>query len=278
MHTKGLVFLGTTLLGAALAVACSDEDDPAGPGTNTGDGGTNTPVDSGGGNTDAAKADTGTPDGGGTTYKAITTFKETRVDNAINPYGLTFGQDGNIYVSGSTHQLPGPDQKLAVWRFKADGTLDTAFGTNGVVTVGLAGAETLVYQAFVQGKPLAIITSDGVTHELPAIEPPPRSRPVHPAQIYSAVTAALLAWVLWSFYPFRRRDGEVTALMITLYPIARFFEESIRVDESAVFGTGLSISQNISILLFLTALGMWVWLLRKPAGNLAFPQTAVASR
>ena len=148
---------------------------------------------------------------------------------------------------------------------------------DGNTLVGVAGAETLVYQAFAQGKPLTIVTSDGATHELPAIQPPPRSRPVHPAQIYSTITASLLAWVLWSFYPFRRRDGEVTALMITLYPIARFFEESIRIDEAAVFGTGLSISQNVSILLLLAAVGMWVWLLRKPAGNLAFPQTAVTS-
>ena len=140
------------------------------------------------------------------------------------------------------------------------------------------GAQVLLYQAFVGGDPLVVETADGVAHELPAIEPPPRSRPVHPAQLYSTITAALLAWVLWSFYPFRRRDGEVTALMITLYPIARFFEEAIRVDESAVFGTGLSISQNISILLFVAAMAMWLWLRRKPVGNLAFPATAVASR
>ncbi|HEX6962299.1 MAG TPA: prolipoprotein diacylglyceryl transferase family protein, partial [Lacipirellula sp.] len=62
----------------------------------------------------------------------------------------------------------------------------------------------------------------------------------------------------------RRRDGEVLALMITLYPIARFFEEMIRVDEPAVFGTGLSISQNISLILLLAAAAMWVWLLRQP--------------
>ncbi|MBL9164102.1 MAG: prolipoprotein diacylglyceryl transferase [Planctomycetaceae bacterium] len=148
---------------------------------------------------------------------------------------------------------------------------------DGNTLVGVAGAETLIYQAFMQGEPLTIVTSDGATHQLPGIKPPPRSRPVHPAQIYSTITASLLAWVLWSYYPFRRRDGEVTALMITLYPIARFLEESIRVDESPVFGTGLSISQNVSILLLLAAAGMWVWLLRKPAGNLVFPQTAVAS-
>jgi len=167
-----------------------------------------------------------------------------------------------------------PDSIAATAGLKAG---DQITKIDGNTLIGVAGAETLVYQAFAQGKPLAIVTSDGASHDLPAIEPPPRSRPVHPAQIYSTITASLLAWVLWSFYPFRRRDGEVTALMITLYPIARFFEESIRVDESPVFGTGLSISQNVSILLLLAAVAMWAWLLRKPAGNLAFPQTAVAS-
>lgn len=155
---------------------------------------------------------------------------------------------------------------------------DVVAKIDGKTIASSEGAQVLVYQAFVGGDPLTVETADGVAHELPAIEPPPRSRPVHPAQLYSTITAALLAWVLWSFYPFRRRDGEVTALMITLYPIARFFEEAIRVDESAVFGTGLSISQNISILLFVAAMAMWLWLRRKPAGNLAFPATAVASR
>jgi phosphatidylglycerol:prolipoprotein diacylglycerol transferase len=52
-------------------------------------------------------------------------------------------------------------------------------------------------------------------------------------------------------------------MLLTLYPIIRFLEEVIRVDESAVFGTGLSISQNISILLFLFALGLWAYVLRQ---------------
>lgn len=99
--------------------------------------------------------------------------------------------------------------------------------------------------------------------EVPPLEP--RSLPVHPTQIYSAVNAALLAWVLWSFYPLSRRDGEVTALMLTLYPISRFLLEIIRIDEAAVFGTGLSISQNISIVIFASAIGLWAYLRsRKP--------------
>ena len=66
--------------------------------------------------------------------------------------------------------------------------------------------------------------------------------------------------------------------MITLHPISRFLLEYIRVDESPVFGTGLSISQNLSLALLAVAAGLWVWILRKPPGRLAFPLPAGNSR
>jgi phosphatidylglycerol:prolipoprotein diacylglycerol transferase len=56
-----------------------------------------------------------------------------------------------------------------------------------------------------------------------------------------------------------------------LHPISRFLLETIRVDEAPVWGTGLSISQNLSVGLFLVGLGLWVAVGRKPRGNLAFP-------
>ncbi len=133
-------------------------------------------------------------------------------------------------------------------------------------------AEWHLWNAFINGGRLELLSSSGRLIEIPPNPSPPRSRPVHPTQIYSSITAALLAWVLWSYYPFRRRDGEVTALMIALYPIARYLEETIRVDEPSMFGTGLSISQNVSVLLLVAAIGMWVWLLRRPAGRLAFSE------
>jgi phosphatidylglycerol:prolipoprotein diacylglycerol transferase len=105
-------------------------------------------------------------------------------------------------------------------------------------------------------------------------ELPPRSLPVHPTQLYSAIDAGLLCWFLWSYYPYRRRDGEVAALMLTLHPISRFLLEVIRVDESAVFGTGFSISQNISILFFVLTLAGWFWLLRQPARTTSFTLAA----
>lgn len=130
-------------------------------------------------------------------------------------------------------------------------------------------AERAMIVALQAGLPLQITIATGKSFEIPVSELPPRSRPVHPTQVYSAIHAALLAWLLWSFYPFRRRDGEVTALMLTIYPVSRFLLEMIRVDESAVFGTGLSISQNISILLLIIAVGLWIYLLRRPAGTAA---------
>jgi phosphatidylglycerol:prolipoprotein diacylglycerol transferase len=99
---------------------------------------------------------------------------------------------------------------------------------------------------------------------------------VHPTQVYSAVDAALLAWLLWSYYPFRGRDGEAIALLLTIHPITRFLLEIIRTDEPAVFGTGMSISQNISLLLLAVAGLLWWYVSRQPRG-VAWPLAAEAA-
>ncbi len=135
---------------------------------------------------------------------------------------------------------------------------------NGAAVTTVEEVQALMWNAFQDRRSIKIDIAAGKSFRIPKIDAPPRSRPVHPTQIYSAVNAALLSWLLWSFYPFRRRNGEVTALMITIYPISRFLLEMIRVDESPVFGTGLSISQNISILLFCAALALWAYLSRLP--------------
>jgi len=103
---------------------------------------------------------------------------------------------------------------------------------------------------------------------LPAAEVPPRSLPVHPTQVYSALNALLLCLVLLAYDRYAaRRDGEVLALLMTLYPIARFILEVIRTDESALFFTGLSISQNVSLLVLLGTAVMWYYILRQPTGR-----------
>lgn len=93
------------------------------------------------------------------------------------------------------------------------------------------------------------------------------SLPVHPTQIYSAIDALVLLILLSAYYPMRRRDGEVMGVLMLAYPITRFLIEYIRNDEGA-FYAGLTISQNISIGLFLAGLAYWAWVLSTPRGVL----------
>ncbi len=70
--------------------------------------------------------------------------------------------------------------------------------------------------------------------------------PIHPAQLYSSISALIIAWVLGVYYWRRKRDGMVIAWLFVLYPICRVFEEMIRADNPHdTFG--LTISQGISV-------------------------------
>ena len=95
---------------------------------------------------------------------------------------------------------------------------------------------------------------------------------------FRLIDALLLCGLLLAYEPYKRRDGELTALLLTLHPISRFLLEIIRIDESAVFGTGMSISQNISIGIFLIGVGLWVYLFTsRPPGIAWQPRLAVAA-
>ncbi len=97
--------------------------------------------------------------------------------------------------------------------------------------------------------------------------PLPTSEPVHPTQLYSSLNALILCLFLIAYAPFHRRDGQLFALMLTLYPITRFALEKIRTDEPAVFQTGLSISGNLSLLLLIAAVAVWTYVVRQPGGK-----------
>lgn len=112
-----------------------------------------------------------------------------------------------------------------------------------------------------------LVTSDGRVSRWRTTQPPRRSVPVHATQLYSAIDAALLAAVLWFFYPFRRRDGEVFALLLTIHPLSRFLLEMVRDDELGWQGTPLTISQWLSIAILLVACVMWWFIERQPRGS-----------
>lgn len=120
------------------------------------------------------------------------------------------------------------------------------------------------------GRPAALrLQTDRGPVEIPwGPAAPPRSGPLHPTQLYSALDAAITCVLLLAWTPLRRRDGELTALLFTIHPVSRFLLEQIRVDEESFLGTGLSISQNLSLLLLAGGVGLWVWLRSQPPGVL----------
>ena len=92
------------------------------------------------------------------------------------------------------------------------------------------------------------------------------SLPVHPTQLYAALSGVIILAILCAYFPRRRRDGEVMALLMILYPLTRWPIESLRGDETAVFA-GMTLSQNISVGLLLLGLVFWVQLSSRPAGR-----------
>jgi phosphatidylglycerol---prolipoprotein diacylglyceryl transferase len=147
--------------------------------------------------------------------------------------------DGSVFVNEILPDSPAKDAGLQ------RGDEITAINGEPVATV--ADAEN-----FFMPLPSVIrVTLADRTEHLLKFDVPPRSLPVHPAQLYDAVNLALMALLLWLYYPLRRHEGELLAVGMMLYAITRFVIEIIRVDEPSQLGTGFSISQLISFGVFL---------------------------
>lgn len=140
----------------------------------------------------------------------------------------------------------------------------TPFAYAAQLIAGSRGSVRLEVQP-PEGRPTEfVIPPIGDGNTLPAW-----SLPTHPTQLYSAINAGCLCLLMLAYYPFRRRDGEVIALLLSIYPITRFLLEDIRNDEGNFLG-GLTISQNISLLLLVAAIGLWVYVFTRSRG-LALP-------
>ena len=139
-----------------------------------------------------------------------------------------------------------------------------------------ADAQRLLYRAVDAGKAVHLTLADGRRIALAAIEPAARSRPVHPVQVYAAINAALLCLLLLAYDPFTRHDGQLFAVALTVYPATRFLLEMIRTDELPIGPTGMTISQNVSLVLLVCAAGLWYYLLSRRPGKkrLTLPSAA----
>ena len=88
---------------------------------------------------------------------------------------------------------------------------------------------------------------------------------LHPTQLYSALDGFLIAALTFWYFRHRRRNGECFAVALMIYPVTRFVIEILRNDEGGQLGTALTISQCVSIGLFVVNLAFMGWLSRQPA-------------
>lgn len=100
--------------------------------------------------------------------------------------------------------------------------------------------------------------------------PAPLHIPLHPTQLYEAAWLLLVGIVVNLRYSRRRFEGEITALYLLLYALGRGVIEAFRGDATRgyflpeVFGTWLSYSQGVSVLIALVAVG-FAWAGRRRA-------------
>ncbi len=96
----------------------------------------------------------------------------------------------------------------------------------------------------------------------------PVSIGLHPTQLYSSVGNILMFFLLLAFSPLKTREGQVMNLLLFCYPVHRFLIECLRNDtERYVLGSWwpvMTLSQNISIGMFVAALLMAVFVWRNP--------------
>jgi phosphatidylglycerol:prolipoprotein diacylglycerol transferase len=99
--------------------------------------------------------------------------------------------------------------------------------------------------AYLQHQRLGLIGNDA-----------PRSRPVHPVQLYEAVLALGLCLGLHRAFARRRWPGQIACHLTLGYAAIRFVTEFFRADNNPVYG-GLTLSQVISLGLAAGALAFY---------------------
>jgi phosphatidylglycerol:prolipoprotein diacylglycerol transferase len=94
--------------------------------------------------------------------------------------------------------------------------------------------------------------------ELPPFSP--HTLGLYPTQLYEAISMFLLFLLLLAYYPFRRHDGQVMALLMMGYAVHRALNEVLRDDPRPE-----GFEKYTSWFLFAAGLVLWLWLWSRPA-------------
>lgn len=101
------------------------------------------------------------------------------------------------------------------------------------------------------------VERDGKEIDLPPFTP--ETVGLYPTQLYETFSMLLLILVLLAYYPYRHHDGELMVMLMIGYSIHRFINESLRIEPTV--GLGLTLSQWGSVVIFVAAVAMEIYLL-----------------
>jgi phosphatidylglycerol:prolipoprotein diacylglycerol transferase len=92
---------------------------------------------------------------------------------------------------------------------------------------------------------------------------------LHPTQLYEALAEALIFLLLLARLRKKQFDGQVMALYLAVYGVARFLIEFVRddPDRGFILGSWMSTSQLIAIVAVALAGAFWIWKRRGPAAS-----------
>jgi prolipoprotein diacylglyceryltransferase len=82
---------------------------------------------------------------------------------------------------------------------------------------------------------------------------------LYPTQLYETVSMVIMILFLLAYYPYRRHDGQLIVLLMLLYAVHRFINESLRIEPTV--GRGLTLSQWGSVVIFVAggAMEAFLW-------------------
>lgn len=86
---------------------------------------------------------------------------------------------------------------------------------------------------------------------------------VHPTFLYESVWNLCVFFFLLWFSKRKKFKGQVFLLYLGLYGFGRFFIEGLRADSLMLFGTGIAVSQALSLVLVLASVILQVFFLKK---------------
>jgi phosphatidylglycerol:prolipoprotein diacylglycerol transferase len=180
-------------------------------------------------------------------------------DGSQTPAGFVMSDQGD---GRTVAAVEATSQAAQIGKLQAG---DVIFQLNGQPVERYADLQKVLLESWKTGQTSLALTvlRDGKEVHLAAFTP--RTLPLHPTQVYESVSMFLLFLLLIVYFPLRRHDGEVFALFLLCYPLHRFLNEMLRNDTEPIAGTGMTLSQNGSLLVLLIGAAVAIYVMRRPA-------------